>query len=275
MKNWKDLWLKKWDNVVVKVWSNILAWNGTNKHDQDYGINISNIQNVVNSVEYLMNRGLNVFLVSSWAVAVGRREFEKNWVEFEKELTQDQKAFLSGNGQIMLMKIYHDLFMQKNILVTQNLLTHYNFKAPHILENLANVWKQNVKYKTLAIINENDTISREELKFSDNDELAWYVAKEVQAKVLFLLSDIDGIYKNFWTQNQQLIDEVNNIGKVSGYCVENNWKTHGSGGMWSKLKVMKKMMDNNITWIITNGWEQDGIRKIIEWDSSKKTIFRK
>jgi glutamate 5-kinase len=70
------------------------------------------------------------------------------------------------------MNLYYTLFKEKNILITQNLLTHNNFTNKNIFTNLQNVWQQNIKNRTLAIINENDTISREELKFSDNDQLA-------------------------------------------------------------------------------------------------------
>lgn len=273
MKNMEKYGLSSWDNVVIKVGSNILAWNGVDRANENFWVNIQNMQNIVNSVDYLMRIWLNVFLVSSWAVAVWKREFEKQWIVFWDILSQDEKAFLSWNGQILLMKKYHDLFLEKKILVTQNLLTHNNFKKYHILDNLQNVWKQNIKYKTLAIINENDTISREELKFSDNDELAWYVAKEVKAKVLILLSDIDWIYKNYWTRKQELINEVDNIVKVKKYCVDSNWVTHWTWWMISKLNVMEKMLNNDIVWILTNWGEIDIIEKIFSWEDVWKTIF--
>jgi len=173
MKNLERYWLSKWDNIVMKVGSNILAWSGSDKDDIDFLINHKNVQNIVNSVDYLMWLWLNVFLVSSWAVAIWRRNFEKHWITFWADLSLDEKAFLAGNWQIKLMDIYYKLFEEKNILITQNLLTHSNFTNKKIFSNLKNVWEKNIKNRTLAIINENDPISREELKFSDNDQLAW------------------------------------------------------------------------------------------------------
>ncbi len=278
MKKLEEYGLSSWDNIVIKIGSNILAW------DNDW-VNIKNMQNIVNGIAYLMSLWLNIFLVSSWAVAVWKKNFEKNNILFWDKITQDEKAFLSWNGQIDLIYFYKKLFEKKKILVAQNLLTHNNFRNKNILNNLQNVWMQNVKYRTLAIINENDTISREELKFSDNDELAWLVALNVKAKILILMSDIDWVYKNFWTENQEIIKQVNNIDNVRNYCVESNWTCVWTWWMNSKLNVMEKMIDNDIIWILINWWDKDILQNIF-WKKTftntffwkkdyNKTIFRK
>lgn len=275
MKNLEKYWLSKWDNIVMKVGSNILAWNSSNKEDIDFWINHKNVQNIVSSVDYLMWLWLNVFLVSSWAVAIWRRNFEKHWIIFWDILSLDEKAFLAGNWQITLMNIYYKLFEEKNILITQNLLTHSDFINKKNISNLQNVRKKNIKNRTLAIINENDPISREELKFSDNDQLAWLVAKVVNAKLLILLSDIDWLYKNYWKENQELIEEVRDIESIRVHSnkekkVWSNW----TGLMDSKLNVFAEMLKNWIIWILTNWWEQYIIKRIFEGTDCKRTVFR-
>lgn len=275
MKNLEKYWLSQWDNVVMKVGSSTLAWNAKDKDDIDFWINHKNVQNVVNSVDYLMWLWLNVFLVSSWAVAIWKREFEKNGIVYWDELTPDDKAFLSGNWQIILMNLYYTLFKEKNILITQNLLTHNNFTNKNIFNNLQNVWQQNIKNRTLAIINENDTISREELKFSDNDQLAWYVAKAINAKLLILLSDIDWVSKNFWKENQELIREVTDVEIIRIYSNKESVKwSKWTWWMDTKLNVFEEMLKNWINWILTNWSEENIIQKIIEWFECKRTVFR-
>lgn len=270
----KNFWLSYWDNVVVKVGSNVLVWNSANIEDRDYWINFKNIENVVNSVSYLMSLWLNVFLVSSWAVAVWRRECEKNGIIFNWKLFEDQKAFLAWNWQIRLMGLYRELFLQKGILVTQNLLTHRVFTSKNIFENLKNVWSLNISNRVVSIINENDVISREELKFSDNDQLAWLVSEAVKAKMLFLLSDIDWIYRDYWTDKESLIEEVRDIEEVRKYVIndEKKWWVW-SWWMDSKLNVFQKMQDNWIYWVLANWWTKDIVKNILEWEKCKKTIF--
>lgn len=262
-----EFWLKEWDNAVIKVWSNILTW----KWETDWWIDVNNVKNIVSWIDYLMNLWINVFLVSSWAVSIWRRNFEKAWVVFEWDLTDDQKAMLSSNGQISLIALYEKLFREKQILIGQNLLTHNNFRNQNTLSELKKVWKISSNYKLLPIINENDPISREELKFWDNDELAGLVAKEVNAKVLLLLST-NWFYKWFWTENKELITEVNHINELSQYSIDGVsewWKWW----MPSKLKVFTEMYNKDILWILTNWWQEDVIQKIFSWEEVERTVF--
>jgi glutamate 5-kinase len=113
------------------------------------------------------------------------------------------------------------------------------------------------------------------LKFSDNDQLAWLVAKVVNAKLLILLSDIDWLYKNYWKENQELIEEVRDIESIRVHSnkekkVWSNW----TGLMDSKLNVFAEMLKNWIIWILTNWWEQYIIKRIFEGTDCKRTVFR-
>lgn len=266
MKNLEEFGLSSWDKVVVKVGSNILAWNS------DW-INHDNIANIVDSVDYLMWIGLNVILVSSWAVAVWKNNHKKIWIDYEDDLSKREKAYLFKNGWASLLWTYIKLFEAKWILTGWNLLTHDNFRNEEELKHIKETWDENVKNRTLDIINENDVVSREELWFSDNDELSWFVAEAFWARVLILLSDINWLYKDFNTDNQSIIDSVNNINDVRTHSVDTKnfiW----TWMMDSKLNVMEKMIKSGIIWILANGWKKNIIQDIFEWKTVDKTIFR-
>ncbi len=269
----ENYWLTAWDNVVVKVWSNLLAWDTSNNECRILWANYCNLHNIVNSVDYLMKLWLNVFLVSSWAVAIWKIEQEKVWIKYTKELTSDEKASLSWIWQITLMSLYRTLFKEKNRIIAQNLLTHDDFLNESRLNDIINVWKQYNKNWVVPIINENDTVSREELWFSDNDELAWLVSKAVNAKILFLLTDVNGLCKNFMEPDQELIREVSDVESVRKYSKWNFEKwSHGTWFMWSKLDVAEKMMKYKILCILAHWWEIGIIKKIMEHDKESKEV---
>ena len=262
----EEFWLSSWNTVVVKVGSNILAW------DSEW-VNTENMQNIIDWIDYLMQIWLNVILVSSWAVAVWRYISEKEWKNYWNNL--EDKSYLSSIWQARLIEIYRKLVKSKENIkwILQGLLINDIFDKKEgeatILWNLNRAF--NDRY--LAILNENDFATLEELKFSDNDELAWLIAKAIKAKVLVLISNIDWIYKNYWEKNQELIEKVSDIDKVRQYC-EDTKSSVWTGWMKSKLDVMEKMQNSWITWILTNWAEKNILQKIFEWKVCNKTIFR-
>ena len=326
----KEFWLSFWDTVIVKVGSNILAWN-------HHWVNLENMKNIIDWIDYLMEIWLKVILVSSWAVAVWK---SISWKD-NQDLNDAEKATMSTRWQAKLIDFYTNLIKEKKNIewIAQILVDNTSFKVKKKKEELLeildlnlkdkylnilnendainreelkfsdndelawlvveatkakilillsnidwvykNYWKENqelvkevrnIKFWVLNIINENDTISREELKFSDNDELAWLVAEATKAKILVLLSNIDWVYKNYWMQNQELIKEVWNIWEVRDYC-EDTKSSNWTGWMKSKLDVMKKMLNSWITWILANWAEENVLQEIFKWNW-KKTIFR-
>ena len=208
--------------------------------------------------------------MSSWAVAIWR-----NIEKAEHKINEDKSkiAFYSTIWQSKLIELYFNLFNEKKIKVAQNLLTHRDFEDEKSLKHLKEVWKHNTRSWVLAIINENDAISSEELWFSDNDELAWKVVIATNAKVLFLLSDVMWLYENYWQDNEKLIKKVSDISEVESEVVENLWQNLWRWWAKSKLKVMQEMMNNWIIWILT-AWNWDfPIKDSLEW-SDTCTIFR-
>ena len=264
-----DFWLSYWDTIVVKVGSNILAWNNN-------WVNLDNMKNIIDWIDYLIGIWLNVILVSSWAVAVWKNVLKEKWKFIEKEnYSLTEKASFASIWQIKLLNFYSNLVEdKKNIIeVSQELVNHKTFENLESKENFLAVLNQNISFWVLNIINENDTVSREELKFSDNDELAWLVAKATKAKVLVLLSNIDWIYKNYWKENQELIEEVRSIKEVRKYC-EDSTSSYWTWWMTSKLNVMEKMINFWIIWILANWWKKNILQKIFTWEECRKTVFR-
>jgi len=264
-----DFWLSYWDTIVVKVGSNILAWNNN-------WVNLDNMKNIIDWIDYLIGIWLNVILVSSWAVAVWKNVLKEKWKFIEKEnYSLTEKASFASIWQIKLLNFYSQLVKyKKNIIeVSQELVNHKTFEILESKENFLAVLNQNISFWVLNIINENDTVSREELKFSDNDELAWLVAKATKAKVLVLLSNIDWIYKNYWKENQELIEEVRSIKEVRKYC-EDSTSSYWTWWMTSKLNVMEKMINFWIIWILANWWKKNILQKIFTWEECRKTVFR-
>lgn len=262
----EEFWLSSWNTVVVKVGSNILAW------DSEW-VNTENMQNIIDWIDYLMQIWLNVILVSSWAVAVWRYISEKEWKNYWNNL--EDKSYLSSIWQARLIEIYRKLVKSKENIkwILQGLLINNIFDKKE--EEATILWNLNRAFndRYLAILNENDFATLEELKFSDNDELAWLIAKAIKAKVLVLISNIDWIYKNYWEENQELIEKVSDIDKVRQYC-EDTKSSVWTGWMKSKLDVMEKMQNSWITWILTNWAEKNILQKIFEWKVCNKTIFR-
>ena len=264
----EEFWLSSWDTVVVKVGSNILAWN-------HHWVNLENMKNIIDWIDYLMEIWLKVILVSSGAVAIWKNILKEKWKITEKEnYSLTEKASFASIWQIKLVNFYSQLVeYKKNILeVSQELVNHKTFQNKESKKNFLGVLNRNIKFWILNIINENDTISREELKFSDNDELAWLVAEATKAKILILLSNIDWVYKNYWKENQKLVEEVWDIWEVRVYC-EDTKSSNWTWWMTSKLNVMEKMLNSWITWILANWAEENVLQEIFKWDW-KKTIFR-
>jgi glutamate 5-kinase len=262
--------LSKDDSIVIKVGSNVL-------YDDETWVNQESVQNIVDGVDYLMNLWVRVFLVSSWAIAVGKKLLEKKWRIFQEKLSTKEQTLCASVWQLELMKIYSHLFQQKDIITSQALLTHNDFINPPDDELLK--FYEEEKW-IIPIINENDIISNEELEegteFSDNDGLAWLVSIKVWAKVLMILSNVNGFYKHYGKEYASIIDEVDmsNIEQFRQYvstCKSTNW----TWWLISKIRVFETMMKENIYGILANGKQKDVIQNIMEGLKQEKTVFRK
>ena len=169
--------------IVVKVGSNVLT---TDKGKLD----ITRLSALVDQIVLLREKGYEVILVSSGAVACGRQE-----LRVEQDLDSvAQRQLFSAMGQVKLVNLYYDLFREYGLHIGQVLTMKANFEAGDQYRNQQSCIQLMLDNGVIPVVNENDTVSLTGLMFTDNDELSGLIAQMMHAETLILLSNIDGIY---------------------------------------------------------------------------------
>lgn len=244
---------------VIKIGSSVIAKD--NKIDEKI------LDNIVSEASALTRRGKEIILVTSGAIATGKtitRLEGKNGLAL-------QQAY-AGIGQHILMGIYNKHAKKyKQKIIAQTLLTYPDLdskKRSNYLKNTFQIYFQN---KIIPIVNENDTIAVDEIKFGDNDTLSALVAKELNADLLLMLSNVNGLYKNYKTKNQKLVAIVEEITPSIGRLAKNEKNENGTGGMPSKLKAARLTTRAGIVTIVSNGIKYR-IRDILK-GKVNRTIF--
>lgn len=234
----------KYKNIVFKVGTSTLA------HASGQ-INIRNTENLVKVLSDMKNTGRNIILVSSGAIGVG---FGKLGIK-KRPLDTPSKQAAAAVGQCELMYIYDKLFSQYNHTVAQILLTGDVLDSPERRNNVINTFSRLAEMGTIPIVNENDTVSVEEIEFGDNDTLSALVATLVNADALIILSDIDGLFsKNPRTcADAELIEDVYDIDDYILSIAEDAGTDLGTGGMITKVNAAQKATQSGIDVFIVNG----------------------
>ncbi len=239
--------------IVVKVGSNVLTRD-------DGKLDVTRMSALVDQIAWLKRNGYEVILVSSGAVACGRRELK---VDHSLD-SVEQRQLYSALGQVKLIGLYYDLFREFHIHVGQVLTMKENFQPGEQYENQRACMKVMLENGVLPIVNENDTVSVTELMFTDNDELSGLIAQMMQADTLILLSNIDGIYSgNPDDPQSQLIREVEKGADLSQY-IQTEKSAFGRGGMHSKYTTASKLSQQGIRVIIANGERENILIDLVE-----------
>lgn len=240
--------------IVVKVGTSTLTYDNGR-------MNLNRIDKLVMSLCDLANRGKEVVLVSSGAigVAIGKLGLEK------KPDDMATKQAIAAVGQCELMMLYDRLFGTYNRTVAQILLTREDIEQKRRADNTKNTFNRLIEMGIIPIVNENDTVSYEEIEIGDNDTLSAVVATLVDADLLVLLSDIDGLYDSDPHKNAdaKLLSVVDNVESVR-YMASGAGTARGTGGMVTKLDAAKLATDNGINMIITNGAKGDVLYDIMD-----------
>jgi glutamate 5-kinase len=249
--------------IVVKVGSSTL----THKNGK---LNLRLIEKLVRTLADLQNKGISVVLVSSGAVAVG---VSKLGLKSSPCDTPGKQA-AAAVGQCELMYLYDKLFSEYNHIVAQILLTKDVTEEKDRKQNVINTFNNLLSLNVIPIINENDTVSTEELVFGDNDTLSAIVATLIDADALVLLSDIDGLYdKNPKTNSDaKLISVVNEITPQIISLAEDTDSDVGTGGMITKIHAAQIAIQNGIDMYILSGNDPAILYDIIE-DKKAGTVF--
>lgn len=236
-------------------------------------VNIKRIEEFCKILSDIKNSGHEVILVSSGAIGLGVGKL--NLDARPSDLAGKQAA--AAVGQCELMYIYDRLFSSYNHTVAQILLTAPDLKNPDRHGKFENTMKRLLELKALPIINENDTVSTEEIEIGDNDTLAAIVAESVGADLLILLSDIEGLYSSDPHKNKnatlisevfEITDEILSLGDGAGSSL-------GTGGMITKLHAAKIATASGCDMVIANGASPEKLYDIIDGKQIGTRFFAK
>jgi glutamate 5-kinase len=250
--------------IVVKIGSNILT-------DSSGGLNHKRIQAIAADVSNVCGFGHEIAVVSSGAVAAGMKKLGLN--ERPREIRLKQAA--AAVGQSSLMWAYEKSFEVYGKKVAQVLLTREDFSDRARYLNSKNTLITLLSYGVIPVINENDTVATDEIRFGDNDQLAALVSGLIDAERLIILSDVDGLYNADPGKNRdvQIISCVDSITTEIEEAAGGAGSAVGTGGMFSKVLAAKKAISYGIKVNIINGRKKGLIAALIS-GRAQGTEFR-
>lgn len=230
--------------VVIKIGTSTLA------HKTGL-LNILRVEELCKVMSDLKNAGNEVILVSSGAIGMGVGKLSLS----EKPTDIPTKQAAAAVGQCELMYTYDRLFAEYNHTVAQILITGDDIEHSDRKENFINTMRRLLELSAIPIINENDSISTNEIEIGDNDTLGAIVATAVDADLLIILSDIDGLYTADPKKNEdaKLLHTVSEITPEIENMVGGAGSSLGTGGMVTKLKAAKIVNEKGIDMVIANG----------------------
>ena len=229
--------------IAIKIGSNVLT-------RQDGTLDITRMSALVDQVAELHHAGMEIVLISSGAVASGRSE-----VKVGKKLDSvSARQLYSAVGQAKLINRYYELFREHGLKCGQVLTTKENFGSRTHYLNQKHCMEVMLEHGVIPIVNENDTISVTELKFTDNDELSGLIATMMGMDALIILSNIDGIYNGNPADPTSQVIPVVERGKTDlASYVQTGRSSFGRGGMLTKCHIAQKVADEGIMVVIANG----------------------
>lgn len=247
--------MKNVKRVVVKVGSSTLTYaNGA--------FNLRCMEGLVRQLTDLHNRGIEVVLVTSGAIAAGVGKLGLK----EKPKSMPGKQAVAAIGQVALMHMYDTLFSEYGKVVAQVLITREDMEDKSRSINARNTFGALFSKKVIPIVNENDAVATEEIKFGENDTLSAVVCELISADLLILLSDIDGLYTSNPNVNPdaKLIKNVGNITEDILKAAEGAGTARGTGGMLTKLNAARIVLDSGGAMIIVNGSIPSILNEVLE-----------
>ena len=231
--------------IIIKVGSSTVTHKNGDLH-------LYRLEKLVRLLSDLRGSGHDVMLVSSGAIAVGRKAMSIT----QRPATTELKQALAAIGQARLMMTYQKLFAEYNHVASQVLLTKFTLLNEESLRNARGTFESLFALNSIPIINENDTVSTSEISFGDNDRLAALVASITGADLVILLSDIDGLYTDDPNRNPEasfisyvpyIDDSLLQMGKSS------STSDVGTGGMRSKIEAARIATDAGADMLIMHG----------------------
>jgi len=247
--------------VVIKIGTSLLT-------SGDRTIDKNRISMFVAEIALLKAKGHGVVLVTSGAIGAGMGKMR---ISARPDSLREKQA-LAAIGQPILMNAYQSYFNEKNMTLAQVLLTRQDFDDRTRYLNARNTMLSLLDMGVVPVINENDTVAVEEINFGENDTLAAIVAAKISADWLFILTDVDGLYKGI-PGKSELISQVDKITpEIEKYAQGVSKDGKGTGGMKTKISAAKIATAAGVKTIIMNGKFQDKISGILKGESAG-TVF--
>ncbi len=248
--------------LVLKLGSAVI-------HGKDQGVDLNTLDHVIRFVGSLNARGVQVILVSSGAVSIGSSRLKTP----STESIRDRQA-LAAIGQAGLMDTYARLFEKNDLKVAQLLLTREDMEDRRRYLNARNTIQRLLELNVIPIINENDSVAIDELKFGDNDQLSAIVATKMDVDLLLLLTVVDGVHRNIpelpphktepFSKGDDIFKIIRNIDESTYSLAGPSTDGLGSGGMHSKLEAVQSAVQAGVHTVIANGKKPEVLDRILE-----------
>lgn len=254
---------KDQSRIIIKVGSNVLS-------RKDGSLDITRISALVDQVSELRKQGYEIILVSSGAVAAGKSMIKPKG---KLDLVSARQLY-SAVGQVRLINQYYTLFDNHDLVCGQVLATKENFATRRHYLNQRNCMNTMLENGVIPIVNENDTISVNELMFTDNDELSGLVATMMNCKSLIILSNIDGIYNGDPSDKKsQVIKKIDTAKDNIEEYIQTTKSSAGRGGMQTKYNIARKIAEEGVEVVIANGKKENILLDLVNKPDTVCTRF--
>lgn len=242
--------------AVIKIGSAVLA----GRHDE--GLKEAVFTRLAKDISELKKSGKEIIVVTSGAIAIGMKKMGLK----QRPKSIPEKQAIAALGQGSLMTLYEKAFKPLNGKTAQVLLTHDDLGDRQRFLNARNTIATLLGYGVIPIINENDTVAVEEIKFGDNDHLAALVTNLAEADLLVILTDTDGLFDKDPKKHKtaKLIPVVKDVDYLTSIWAGDTSGEFGTGGMASKIEAAKKAAHFGIPTIVANGRDSDILKKIFD-----------
>ncbi len=251
--------LKNKNKIVVKVGSSTIV------HEETGKVNYDKLEHLVRTLCDIKNQGKDVILVSSGAIGVGFNAL--GLPKRPKTLSLKQACAAVGQGQLMM--IYQKIFSEYHQTTAQVLLTKRVLTNDKRRQNVINTFNELMQLDVIPIVNENGTVSTHEIEFGDNDTLSAVVASLIEADLLILLSDIDGVYDDDPNSNPdaKMLDIITDVTDDIMNMAKDSSSNVGTGGMITKLHAANIANASGCDMVITNGDNLGNLQKILRGEN--------
>lgn len=271
----KDI-LKRAKRVVIKVGSGVISDHESGKAPLERGLSLKRIRSYARRIKAIADAGYEVILVSSGAVMAGRERLNLK----RPNLDIPEKQACAAIGQSSLIRSYERAFEKQGLKVAQILLGHDDLENRKRYLNVRHTLEALLEHGVIPIVNENDSVTVDEIKIGDNDTLSANVACMAEAQLLILLSDVDGLYTSDPSQANsgsgtfpaELISHVDRITPEIEKLAGKSKNPLAVGGMFTKVMAAKKTMSFGIPTLIVNGLKGENLKKIFA-GSNIGTLF--